>query len=197
MNNNEHRSDLFGTVDEWDKYLSKARKQAYATVAERDKLSSDQLKEVLSDRDRRFYRAILISKTGLYNYHMRNDAFQGIYREQLEMVRVVKPVWDEYVNSMLNTALIRSMAFESFPHLKDMEDCVEYHIAFSEYMIFLCERAGCSTSMFSIEALEMLSTMIDEGCVVAKNKKMSVTKTPSFDGWQKYFGPGKNLANMG
>ncbi|KXS54391.1 hypothetical protein [Marinobacter persicus] len=182
----------------WAPQITELKKRCAAVVKDRKNLPHSAVKEIMLDRDRRFYWAILVYKAGRYNYHVRHEIYKEMYGACLRsLTEGVKEGWDAYVEEITKRDVPRETILKALPKYEDIELGVEEWIATAEFIRSVMVDGGCSPVMFDIEPLEMLSGMIDEGCVDASEPlKMRIVKRPSFTGWERYFGPGVTRVNM-
>lgn len=150
-------------------------------VDQRKNMSQDDLCRVLDDRDKRFYRAMLIFKAGAHGYHMIVKGYLTFYREQFDKMAQVKDLWDNYVENM-NAGILRQHWLKKFPKIKNLEQMVENWIWWAELTMDL-QKPG-EEHRWTIEALEIASAMVDEGCFEVDDKGVHLIKQPTIAGWE-------------
>lgn len=180
------RDYYFETKTEQDSVRNRVVRGFELAVDQRKQMKMDALLAVLEDRDKRFYRAMLIYKVGAYGYHMVLKGSMQHFREQFTLMMQVKELWDVYLDSV-RKGVIREHLLEQFPKIRGLELMVENWIWWAEYTMEL--RAKGEEHRWSIDTLELASKVIDTGCLKVEGGSVRMIKTPPITGWEAAFKP--------
>lgn len=150
-------------------------------VDKRKEMSPAVLNDVLEDRNKRLYRAMLVNKVGAFGYHISHGGMLEHFRKQFDQMVVLKELWDDYRANM-QKGVLREHYLRNFPKVRELEIMVENWIWWAEFTIEI-QKDG-QEHRWTMEALEFASKIIDTGCFKVEKNAVRMIKTPNVKGWE-------------
>jgi hypothetical protein len=175
------RTYLSDNPRQWNTLRESVIKGLQLAVDQRASMSQKALVEVLEDRDRRFYRALLVHKLGAAGYHLLGRKTIAKLQNEFKAMMTLQEFWGVYLEAV-QKGMLRFHFIERAPRTPEFEFMIEDWIWMAEYIIEVCKKGD--ERRWTMEALELGSAIIDEGCVKVEGDYPKLIKTPTTPGWR-------------